>query len=462
MLNGLKSIFKSKKALPPAEKSFLNLIRPDSWREYYSEGITPETFVQYLKDADQGDVQAQFTLFGEMEAKDLTLFSELQKRKLAVVRHPWEIQPKDDSTEAGRIAEFCQQAIDNLVNFTDDRVDMLDALGKGISFNQINWDASEGQVWPRSLEYIEPWHFQPYSDDPLGWRILTVDNFIDGVEIPERKFVIHKFKAVSGSPVRAGLTRILGFFYIFKNYAIKDWLTFLDLYGIPMRIGKYEPGTPNAEINILKHAVMNLATDAAAVISKNTEIEIKEALAGAGANPHQVFVEYVDKMMRIAINGQTLTSDIGDTGSYAAATTHKEVKFELTQADAIALDNTIRFQLLEPVVFYNFGPEAVKKYLPIFRTLCIEPRNLTEEIKVDQIFAGIMGTPIPINDWYKKYGWRRPEEGEETLQQVAQANRPEPTEPKGEGDDGEDKDDDDELNLKRSSIIILKKKYQRG
>lgn len=451
MFDRFKTLFKGAKKAEIVTRDYSRLVRPETWREYYSEGITPALFAQYLKDADQGDVQAQMTLFAEMEGKDLTLFSELQKRRLAVVRYPWEIQPRDDSAEADKIAEFCRLAVNNLENFMDDRIDMMDALGKGVSFNQITWDNSENQVWPKSLDYFEPWHFIPDADAPQGWRILTQDNFVDGVEIPARRFIIHTFKAVSGSPVRAGLTRILGYFYIFKNYAIKDWLTFLDLYGIPMRIGKYEPGAGSTEISILKNAVVNMATDAAAVISKNTEIEIIDAMKNASGNPHLVFTDYIDRMMRIAINGQTLTSDIGDTGSYAAASTHKEVKFELTQADAVALDNTIRWQLLEPIVFFNFGPDAVKKYLPFFRTMAIEPRNLTEEIKVDQIVVGMMGTPVAVTDWYKKYGWRRPEEGEETLQQVAQANRPERPDT-----------NEDEVPLQRGGLIILKKKYHSG
>lgn len=409
---------KNKAMATPQKQDYGRIIQPSSYREYLATGLTPSAFAEYLRQADVGDVRSQAFILQEMESKDITIMSELQKRKLAVVKYPWVISPLDESSQAQKVAEFCEQAIKGLVNFHDDRIDMLDALGKGVSFNQIGWDNSEGDVWPTELKYFEPWHFRPDPNNAEAWRLLTMDDMVDGIALPDRKFLIHKYKAISGSAVRAGLIRILGFMYIFKNFAIKDWLTFLDLYGIPLRIGRYEPGTGEPEKSILRSAVMNLGTDAAAVISKQTEIEIANAISGTTGNPHQVFVDYIDKQIRIAINGQTLTSDIGSTGSYAAASTHKDVMHELTQADARALDNTIRWGLLEPIVFFNFGPDAAKKLLPVFTTMVSEARNLKDEIEIDRIFISELGAPVVAKDLYDKYGWKIPEAGETTLQDI--------------------------------------------
>jgi len=53
--------------------------------------------------------------------------------------------------------------------------------------------------------------------------------------------------------------------YLFKNYDIKDWLIFNELFSVPMRVGKYKPGASPKEIAALKNAVFNMAVDAAAV-----------------------------------------------------------------------------------------------------------------------------------------------------------------------------------------------------
>jgi len=35
--------------------------------------------------------------------------------------------------------------------------------------------------------------------------------------------------------------------YLFKNYAIKGWIGFAEVYGMPLRVGKYEPGWGSLE-----------------------------------------------------------------------------------------------------------------------------------------------------------------------------------------------------------------------
>jgi phage gp29-like protein len=35
--------------------------------------------------------------------------------------------------------------------------------------------------------------------------------------------------------------------YLFKNYAVKGWVGFTEVYGMPLRAGKYEPGAGRAD-----------------------------------------------------------------------------------------------------------------------------------------------------------------------------------------------------------------------
>jgi phage gp29-like protein len=42
--------------------------------------------------------------------------------------------------------------------------------------------------------------------------------------------------------------------YLFKNYAVKDWVAFAEVFGMPLRIGKYEPGATKADREALIQA----------------------------------------------------------------------------------------------------------------------------------------------------------------------------------------------------------------
>jgi phage gp29-like protein len=49
--------------------------------------------------------------------------------------------------------------------------------------------------------------------------------------------------------------------YLFKNYALKDWMGFAEVFGMPLRVGKYEPGASRADRESLIQAVRSLVGD---------------------------------------------------------------------------------------------------------------------------------------------------------------------------------------------------------
>ncbi len=115
---------------------------------------------------------------------------------------------------------------------------------------------------------------------------------------------------------------MVGWMYLLKNFALKDWAAFNEVFGMPLRLGKYDTTASPADREALVQAVRNLGSDAAGVISKATEIEFVEAASrSGGANPYQLMADFCNREMSKAVLGQTLTTDTtGATGTYAAAT----------------------------------------------------------------------------------------------------------------------------------------------
>ena len=74
--------------------------------------------------------------------------------------------------------------------------------------------------------------------------------------------------------------------------------------------------------------------------------------------------------MSICVTGETLTSDIGNSGSRAAAETHQEILEMLVDADADLLSATLRDQLITWLVAYNYPGAAVPE---IWR---VRPENI--------------------------------------------------------------------------------------
>jgi hypothetical protein len=64
-------------------------------------------------------------------------------------------------------------------------------------------------------------------------KVLTEKEPIRGIDPPLFKFVYRRRSARSGHDTRAGIIRVCAWMYLFKNYAVKDWMGFAVYTGIP-------------------------------------------------------------------------------------------------------------------------------------------------------------------------------------------------------------------------------------
>jgi len=352
----------------------------DRWSTYPSSGLTPAKLATIFKEADGGSVYRQAELFEEMEEKDTHLFAEFQTRKNAVLGLDYDIEPYDSSSEAKKIADFCADVLFSMSTFEETQLDLLDAIPKGYAMQEIVWDVTEGKaiiagfMWIHAKKAVftdfgkSMW--EPMISIP---KIITEAQPINGEDMPPFKLVYHRYKARSGYDTRAGILRTCSWMYLFKNYGIKDWVGFAEVFGMPLRLGKYDAGASTADKDALKLAIQSLGSDAAGIISKNTEIQFIEATKNASKdNIFENLANFCNKEMSKAILGQTATSE-GTPGKLGADDAQSAVRQDLIEADASALANTVRFQILRPLVGYNFGWD---KLLPWFRIKYESPEDL--------------------------------------------------------------------------------------
>lgn len=402
----------SSKAKPDYNQIAVVSIR-DRWTSYPSQGLTPEKLARIFREADEGDVNRQMELFEEMEGKDTHLFSEMQKRKQAVLGLDYEIMPYSDSPIDKKAAQLVRDAME-FEGLEDALLDILDAIGKGFSVTEIMWMLKNSQVMVNKLEYVLPKRITFPYHAPNDYYLIT-DEASMGIPLPENKFIIHRHKAKSGHPSGAGIIRVCAWMYLFKNYSIKDWVIFAEVYGMPLRLGKYDTSSSQADKDALIQAVMQLGTDAAGIISKSTEIEFVNAMKTSDSNIHEALASFCNREMSKAILGQTLTTEVGSTGSYAASQTHNEVRRDLTKADAKALAETLRRYLFHPLVRFNLGDEP---NLPWMKYDLSEPEDQEKSAKIYSILIKDINLPVGKKHVYEKFGIPEPEAGEEILQPV--------------------------------------------
>ena len=385
----------------------------DKFSSYPSDGLTPVKLARIFKEADAGDPFRQMELFEEMEGKDTHLFSQLQTRKLAVTGLDWEVQPFSQDGTDQEIAAFVEEQLKELDGFSDNLMDILDAIGKGISFQEIEWEYRDGHVVVGNIEYVHQKKF--YYDTLTDALMLRTEAFPGGIPLPENKFIVHRYKARSGHPSRYGVLRVVAWMYLFKNYDLKDWVSFCEVYGMPLRLGTYDATASEKDKAALMDAIVRMGTDAAGIVPSGTDIRFIESNKQSSVDIYERLARFCDEQMSKAIVGQTLTSDSG--GSYAQSKTHNDVRKDLTEADCKAVMETVRRDLIRPLVEFNFG---VRAHVPYFVLNATDTDDLKETAEIVNTLAA-SGLEIPKSWLYKKFNIPAPEKGEETIGQAPAA-----------------------------------------
>jgi phage gp29-like protein len=399
---GLKDLFGRffKETVKPEIRELSAVSLLERWSTYPSSGLTPNRLAGIFREADQGNVYRQMELFEEMEEKDAHLTAILQTRKMAVLSKDYEVMPYSEATEDKEIAAMAGEIVYGIPNLEEAFLDLLDAIGKGFALSEILWEVTGGVAKVSELRWI-PQKKVVFGEDGKP-RLLTSEANWEGVTPPLWKVIYHRYKARSGCVNRAGVLRVVGWMYLLKNFAMKDWAAFNEVFGMPLRLGKYDATASPADRDALVTAIRSLGSDAAGVISKATEIEFVEATSrSGGVNPYQLMAEFCNREMSKAVLGQTLTTDTtGSTGTYAAASVHGQVRRDLVDADAQALAVTLREQLLRPLVGFNFGWD---KPVPWLRFRFEEEADLKTLSEVFRNLAA-MGFPVDMEHVAERFG----------------------------------------------------------
>jgi phage gp29-like protein len=434
-----------------AESTGLTGVR-NPWRDAVATGLTPTKLAELLAAADDGDITDYLALAEELEERDGHYYSQMQTRKGAVVRLEVALEAPSDSANDVAWRDELEERLIKQPMFRGLMFDALDGLGKGFSVVETLWDTSAERWWPREFKWRDPRFFQLDAQtgevlalrDPQG---LTTA----GIPLPAFKFITHRPKLKSGLAIRGGLARKVAALHVFKAYALMDWMSFCEVYGIPLRIGKYGPEASEGDITTLKRAVANLGSDAAAVIPDSMAFEIVEAAGRGSGSVHQVLEEWLNKEISKIVLGQTMASE--DGASLSQAQVHNEVRKDIRDFDALQLEETLNRDLIGPLTALNLGATVEP---PKLRLVTEEPEDLQAftESFLPWAKAGVEVEKSVIRD---KWGLEEPAEGADVVGA--------PPAPASEGDGGEEAESEegDDLNAAvRTAAVHIMRQVQLG
>lgn len=378
-----------------------------------SRGLTPSRLNSILSAAESGDLIAQHELFRDMEERDGHIFAELSKRKRAVTKLAWDIEPpRNASKQEQDLTAYVKELLLDLQDFEDLQFDLLDGIAHGFSAVELAW-----------VRIGNDWTIDQFNHRPQSWFKFNLadrnalklrSNNMLGDDLQPFGWMLHIHKAVSGYVGTSGLGRVLVWPYLFKHFSVGDLAEFLDVYGLPIAVGKFPQNANDDEKATLLRAIAGLGHNARGIIPQSMMIEFEQAAQGS-EKPFEAMIKWCEDVASKAILGGTLTSSAQATGlGSGLGEIQNEVRLDIRDSDCKQLQGTITRDLIYPLLALNKGFADIRR-CPRFVFDNSEPEDL--KLYADSLpKLAEIGMKIPAHWAHSKLKIPQPLEGEEFLQ----------------------------------------------
>lgn len=423
--NRLGNVFKAKKE-PNGTSVSKRVIAPSTRDRMDSNSLgskqSPANVIAILRSALNGDIRQQYQVYELMEDSWSRLSKNLHELKSAAAGATYTVMPftergQKPTDSAQEKADFVQYAIDNWIGkpiegtngFRNAIYDLCDGVGKGFSVQEILWEVKPEGICPKSTYFCHPRYYSyPYDKPDL---MLSPQG--DGVyeEFPDNKFLIGIYKNRSGNSMGYGLLRQLAYWWSGQNYC-RDWLlNYAQVFGQPLRWATYDPGASANIKNDIADMLENMGAASWGAFPAGTQVEFKEAAKSGADNPQSYFISLADKLCDITILGQTLTSDVGDSGSRALGEVHEDIHRTRLQDICEWTADVLNEQLIKSICELNYGNCYE---MPTLVPDLAGPSDPVLEAQRDQILLG-SGIDMPREWFYDRHDVPMPQSGEEII-----------------------------------------------
>jgi phage gp29-like protein len=374
--------------------------------------LTPERLAEILNDVKRGECPADYLeLAQDIELKDLHYRSVLSTRKDAITGLEIKVIPAGEDRHGMELAEAVERDIvkNSTAKLYSLIRDMLDALAKGFSVNEIIWNTDKTPWKPCAYKFRDARWFQ--YDRETGKTLMLRSPLGSGLEpLKPFHFVVHEPHLVSGNQITAGLALPALYYWMLKSYDVTSWAAFIDRYGYPIRIGKYGKKSTEQDRATLKRAVAAIGQDFGAVIPESAVLDIIESKHAADtSNVYQHMADWVDKQISKLVLGQTMTTDEGS--SRAQSETHDKVRDDIADSDIQQVIETLNSAITVPYINLNFGEQENYPKIDLFKP---DEKNI-EQIITAVEKMGPQGFLVKADELRSLLGLSNPEEEDETV-----------------------------------------------
>lgn len=204
-----------------------------------------------------------------------------------------------------------------------------------------------------------------------------------------------------------GLLMAAAQYVIYKRGGFGDWAQFAELFGMPFRVGKYNP-YDDLTRKKLDEALNTMGGAGYAVIPDGTSLEFFNNVQSGQSDIFKNLIDCSNSEMSKIFLGQTMTTDNGSSKSQGEV--HKEVEEDINMNDMIRTEYLLNWKFKKQVQAISGINDLEKGSFRFPQTIFI-PLDKRWEMDIE------LSKIIPMSEeyFYKTYGIAKPGEGEKIV-----------------------------------------------
>ena len=331
--------------------------KSNAWRDAYNplRGMNLSKLLSLLDAGERGQYADLQWFYHYMERSDAMVFSVMQRRRAALLACDWDI--KQVSGEAAAIDQvladeqvaFLREAYDRIENLRDAVAFLFSGFFRGYAHMEKHY-AESGMI--QRLEPVEQWFWvRDGMYGPWEYNQNAVSGRNRGLSIDPGDFVILDTVA---------LNRLLSVLYLGRTLTLKDWDSFLEVYGIPSVFLVGPPNTPEAKEEEYQRIAEQLISDGRGYLPYGSDI--KYVNGGGNRPPFRERIEYLDRQITLVATGGLLTMLTHSGSGTLAGEAHSETFMQIARGDALTVSEVFQKHLDTPLLAEFFPGQPILAY----------------------------------------------------------------------------------------------------
>lgn len=270
-----------------------------------------------------------------------------------------------------------------------------------------------------------PWFFDliEHAMDSVTWghsliELIPIKGEIGAVELiprmnvsPERKTVFwnytneedgfnylndkqySKYMIEVANKERFGKLISAAQYVIYKRGGFGDWAQFAELFGMPFRVGKYNPFDDHSR-QLLNKGLAEMGGAAHATIPEGTSIEFHDSNGTGKSEVFKDLISVCNEELSKLFLGNTMTTDNGSSRSQSD--THQEQQDDISLSDMTRTEYLLNWSFKNKMIALGYPQEGHYKF-PELNEIPLDKRIELDVKVAEQV-------EVPDEYWYETYG----------------------------------------------------------